>query len=41
MESDFEIVLAFAEKMRLGMFFTLLGDPAEKEKQLLGILGGF
>ena len=38
---DFDIILAFAEKLRKGMFQTLLGDPVEKEEQMLGLLGTF
>ena len=40
-EADLEILLACAEKLRHGMYFTMLGDPAKKEAQLLNILEGF
>ena len=38
---DFNIILAYSEKLRKGMFVTLLGDPVEREEQMLGLLGAF
>ena len=38
---DFEILLAFADKLRPGMFDTLLGDPIIKEELMIGLLGAF
>eukprot|EP00039_Didymoeca_costata_P006491 m.90684 g.90684 ORF g.90684 m.90684 type:complete len:606 (+) comp13277_c0_seq3:456-2273(+) len=40
-QQDFEIMLAFSEKLRKGMFTSLLGDPLAKEEQMLGLLGAF
>jgi hypothetical protein len=38
---DFEILIAFAEKLRPGMFDSLLGDPFGKEELMMGLLGAF
>jgi len=39
--TDLHILMASAEKYRKGMYLTLLGDPAEKQAQLVHLLAAF
>lgn len=40
-DNDFDMILAFAEKHHKGMFVAVLGDPAEKQEQLVLLLNNF
>ena len=40
-EGDFDIVLAFAEKLRRGVTYSALGDPRQREQQVLHLLTSF
>lgn len=40
-QGDFDIVLAYAEKLRAGSYTAVSGDRGAKQEQLVKLLKGF